>query len=260
MIHRYFHRYYIPNPDNQGLVLSRNIQQRSPKPKESNPKMKAGGTYCTAWFNHGKNPNGTSSKYEYAVQIEAETSGRPRKEPLNPQMRYTVMKSENDVHVVKFKEHSNRGAVYGYVVFPATPKAAVDVGNEGPIESVLHQSIIMAEETTNQKLYISVEHPQLDLQRKTESPSWCNGGTTSPSESNDVRENLLFCSKSTGQSVHVNLRNHARWSSLTSLFVGGKNKSDEKSNFLDPAGAPTKSLVKFINLRNGAATEVAFEQ
>ena len=35
--------------------------------------------------------------YEYAVQIEAEASGCPKKGQLNPQMRYTVVKREDDV-------------------------------------------------------------------------------------------------------------------------------------------------------------------
>ena len=217
------------------------------------------GSYCTALFNHGKNPSGKTSKYEFTVQIEAETVGRPKKPQFVRSERYSVLKQSTMTHVVEFKKHNERGLVYGYVVFPLAASKEVELGEEGPIESVKQQSIIMAEETTNPKgLYISVKSPQLKLEPKKQSPAWCKAGTTEPSRSDDVDETLLYCSKSADQSVHVNLREPAKWTKLESLHVGGKDKSSSLSNYLDPAGAPNKKLLKFIKLKNGAETEVAF--
>ncbi|XP_028413925.1 uncharacterized protein LOC114536772 [Dendronephthya gigantea] len=252
-------RYYVPNPDSQGLVLHRNQRQDSYKANR-NPPEATNGMYCTAWFNHGRNPSGAKSKYEYAVQVNAEPSSGTKKAQLVPSNRYRVIKKSAKTHVVEFKEHNGRGLVYGYVVFPISPSKAVRVGKSGPIKSVLQQSIMMTEETTSPKrLYISVKSPQLKLEQIDQSPSWCKGGKTNPSRNGDVDETLLYCSKSADQSVHINLRKPNQWSRLLSLYVGGKNKTGSKSDYLERAEAPNHSLLKFNKLQNGAETEVAFQ-
>jgi hypothetical protein len=255
-----YNRYYIRNPDQQGLVFWRNQRQESVKSKGL--FTKSCGIYCTAWFNHGKNPAASTSKnkYEYAIQVDAEPVGRPQKPYLDLQNRYRVIKQDKAVHVVKFNKHNDRGTVYGYVVFPLSPKAPVNVGSKGPIAFVHNQSVIMVEETTQPaRLYISVNSPQLNFQKKEGSPSWCNGGTTSPTRFSEVDETLLFCSKSTGHDIHINLRNNEKWSKLRSLKVGGSDKTRRASDYLQPGGAPTQNPLKFINLRNGADTEVSYQ-
>lgn len=240
------------------MVLHRNQRQDSYKTNKAPPEG-TNGIYCTAWFNHGKNPSGAASKYEYAVQVEAEPTGGTKKTQLVPSDRYRVIKKSSKTHVVEFKKYNGRGLVYGYVVFPIGPSKAVKLGRKGPIESVLQQSIMMAEETTSPKgLYISVKSPQLKLELKDQSPSWCQRGTTTPSKNGDVDETLLYCSKSADQSVHINLREPSKWSSLHSLHVGGKDKLSSKSDYLERAKAPNQKLLKFNQLRNGAETEVAF--
>ena len=253
-------RYYIRNPDQQGLVFSRNQRQESMASKGKNTK--SCGIYCTAWFNHGKNPSAsaTKDKYEYAVQVNAEPIGRKQKPYLDLQNRYRVIKQGKSVHVVKFNKHNNRGTVYGYVVFPLSPKAPVKVGRRGPIAFVHDQSIIMVEETTKPaRVYISVNSPQLNFQKKEGSPSWCNGGTMSPTRFTEVDETLLYCSKSTGHDINIDLRNNKKWSTLRSLKVGGSDKTNRASDYLQPGGAPTQNPLKFINLRNGADTEVSYQ-
>lgn len=241
------------------MVFHRNQRQDSFKANSATP-IATNGMYCTAWFNHGKNPTGLTSKYEYAVQVEAEPTGGTNKPQLVPSNRYQVIKRSVEAHVVEFSKHNGRGLVYGYVVFPSVLSNPVELGSNGPIESVLQQSIMMAEETTSpNELYISVKSPQLNLRLKSPSPSWCQKGTTTPSKSGDVDETLLYCSKSADQSVHINIREPSKWSRLSSLHVGGKDKLRFKSDYLDPAGAPNQKLFKFNKIRNGAETEVAFQ-
>ena len=250
-------RYYIPNPEDQGLVFSRKQSQTSVKSKKKNKQ--SNGVYCTAWFNHGQNPTAAKRKYEYAVQVDAEPVGRSPKPLLQPANRYKVIKQGKNAHVVKFQDHNGRGTVHGYVVFPISPSTPVKVGRRGPIASVYNQSVIMVEETTSpKKLYIAVNSPQLNLTKKDGSPEWCNEGNVSPTQFSQVDETLLFCSKSIGHTVHVNLHNNNEWSGLESLEVGGKDKTNSVSDYVFPAGAPTQNPLKFFNIINGRDTEITF--
>ncbi|CAB3991586.1 Chondroitin sulfate ABC exolyase [Paramuricea clavata] len=254
-------RYYIPNPDTQGLVFSRNKRQDSVKGnvKTATP---TNGMYCTAWFNHGRSPSTTAGKdeYEYAVQVDAEPVGESSKPLLVSGNSYSVILKTNTAHVVKFPSTTNkRGTVYGYVVFPINPANPVALGDEGPLLSVLNQTVIMTEEKAHPaRLHISASNPQLNLKERQGSPSWCKGGNTSPRTKKDVEETLLFCSTSTSQAIHVNFRENAKWSRLVHLYVGGKDKTGNKEHYLVPTGSPRENAFKFINMRNGADTEVEF--
>jgi hypothetical protein len=254
-------RYYIPNPDTQGLVFSRDKRQNSVKDYQKTATP-TNGIYCTAWFNHGSSPSTTAGKdeYEYAVQVGAEPVGGSSKPLLLPGNSYSVIMKADTAHVVKFPAISNkRGVVHGYVVFPINPPNPVSLGTHGPLLSVLRQTVIMAEETTNPaKLHVSVSNPQLNLQERSGSPLWCQGGTTSPRTRDDVQETLLFCSKSTSQPIHVNLRDSAKWSRLVHLYVGGKDQTWNKNHYLVPTGPPRQNPLQFINIKNGADTEVEF--
>ena len=249
----YLLRYYIPNPDDQGLVFTRNKEQNSVKSLRTGQKSQ--GTYCTAWFNHGTNPSGSKNGYEYAVQVEAEPSGGVEKQPI-PSNFYSVIKKDTDAHVVRFLSTNGRGTVHGYVVFPVAPADPINLS--GPLTSVHNQSIIMVEEKASpDRLYISVTSPQLNLTKTSGSPSWCEGGNTAPSKSEDVDETLLYCAKSKVQVVHVSLRE--TWSTLKSLHVGGKNKMGDQNLYL-VQGSPATRNLKFINLRNGADTEISYDR
>jgi hypothetical protein len=220
--------------------------------------------YCTAWFNHGSSSSTTplNSEYEYAVQVDAEPDGGSSKPLLVPGNSYSVKMKTDTAHVVEFLATTNkRGIVYGYVVFPINPPNPVALGNEGPLLSVLNQTVIMTEEKTNPaKLHISVSNPQLNLKERPGSPSWCQGGTTSPRTKQDVQETLLFCSKSTSQAIHVNLRNNAKWSRLVHLYVDGNDETWNKDHYLQPKVLPRQNPSKFTNIKNGADIEVEFSE
>ena len=244
----HFRRYYVPNPDDQGLVFALNTVQNTVTEKGD----ASSGTYCTAWFNHGTSPSGDKAKYRYVVQVAAEPFGETGKDAV-PSSFFEIIQQDANAHVVKFPSTNGRGDVHGYVVFPVVPSHLTFSG--GPLSSVSDQSIIMVEKKTEpDKLYVSVTSPQLKLTKESGSPSWCSSGTTSPSANSDVDETLLYCSKSAAQQVRVNLRTAP--STAQSLHVGGKDKTSEKNDFLT-VGSPATQLT-FINLRNGADTEVSF--
>ena len=245
-------RYYIPDAEEQGLVFHRGRVQNSFKSKE--PQKESSGTYCTAWLNHGTSPSADKSKYRYVVQVDAEPIGKTGKNAV-PSNFYEIKKQDTNAHVVKFPSTNGRGKIQGYVVFSAAPSSPITF-SEGPLSSVFEQSIIMVEEKTGpDKLYISVAYPQLDLTKVKGASSWCDNGVTNPSGSNNVDETLLFCSKSRGKNVRVDL--HAAPPSFTSLRVGGKEKTSVKSDFLQQGPTPATKLT-FKNLRDGADTEVWF--
>ncbi|CAB3996095.1 Retrovirus-related Pol poly from transposon [Paramuricea clavata] len=93
-------RYYIPNPDTQGLVFSRNKPQESVKGNEITATP-TNGMYCTAWFNHGRSPSPTTGKneYEYAVQVDAEPVGGSSKLLLVPGNSYSVIMKADTAHL-----------------------------------------------------------------------------------------------------------------------------------------------------------------
>ena len=247
-------RYYIPKPKKQGLVFYRHRVQESFKSKGVG--VGSSGNYCTAWFNHGMKPSKKKARYEYAVQVDAEPIGKPGKDAIDPSKFYEVKKKNRNAHVVKFPSTENkRGTVHGYVVFPVAPAEPITF-SDGPLSNVHHQSIIMVEETSN-KLYISLTSPKLNMKTKSNSPSWCNSGNTNPWTMDKLDETLLYCSKSTDQSVHVNLNANAP-TTLKSLYVGGSDKTEKKDHFVKQE-TPKTSLA-FMNLRNGADTEIVFEK
>ena len=246
-------RYYIPKPQKQGLVFYRNIEQKSFE--STGVGVESSGKYCTAWFNHGMKPLKKKARYEYAVQVDAEPIGKPGKKAIDPSKFYEVEKKNRNAHVVKFPSKNGRGTVHGYVVFPVAPAQPITFSS-GPLSNVYHQSIIMVEEKSN-KLYISLTSPKLNMKTKSNSPSWCNSGNTNPRTMDKLDETLLYCSKSTDQSVHVHLNANAP-TTLTSLYVGGSEKTSDKDHFVKQE-TPKTSLA-FMNLRNGADTEIVFEK
>ena len=217
--------------------------------------VESSGNYCTAWFNHSMKPSKKKARYEYAVQVDAEPIGKPGKKAIDPSKFYQVKKKNRNAHVVKFPSKNKRGTVHGYVLFPVAPAKPITF-SDGPLSNVYHQSIIMVEEKSD-KLYISLTSPKLNMNTKSYSPSWCNSGNTNPWTTDKLDETLLYCSKSTDQSVRVDLNAKAP-TTLTSLYIGGSDKTNDKDDFVKQ-GSPKTSLA-FMNLRNGADTEIVFEK
>ena len=245
------YRYYVPDAEEQGLVFHRGRDQSSFKSRKA--QTPSSGTYCTAWFNHGIRPSGDKAKYRYVVQVAAEPVGATGKDAV-PSNFYEIKQQDANAHVVKFPSANRRGEFHGFVVFPLASSSPITF-SEGPLSSVSDQSIIMVEKKSEpDKLYISVTSPQLELTKKSGSPSWCNIGKTNPVSSGDVDETLLYCSKSASQQVRINLRTAP--STVKSLHVGGKDKMSEKNDYLKKGNPSTK--LTFENLRNGADTEVSF--
>ena len=233
-------------------MFSRGRSQTSVK--STGTGVESSGIYCTAWFNHGTSPSGKKTKYVYTVQVDAEPVGEAGKDSITPKSFYRVKRQNQDAHVVRFQSANGRGIVHGYVVFPVAPVSPITF-TRGPLSSIHHQSIIMVEEKTGpDKFYISATSPKLNMQTKSGSPPWCNSGNTNPVTMDNLDETLLYCSKSTDQSVRVDLRNAP--STLKSLHVGGTDKTSDKNDYVQQ-GSPSTRLT-FLNLRNGADTEILF--
>jgi len=111
------------------------------------------GDFATAWLDHGLAPKNASYQYViYPFQNKDELKKIGDK--IKNEDSYTILKADNDAHIVLDKETNTTG----YVVFESTEKI-----ENGLLKKVSEPSLIMIREDDSNKITVSAVQPDLNF-------------------------------------------------------------------------------------------------
>ena len=186
-------------------------------------------------FNHGSNPNGT-------LWIRRANRGGSKRSSKD-----RTVGSSNDIHCCKEggwcarreiqrKQQSRRYPWLG--CNSSSTKNCSGCRKWEPYRICSTPEYHNSWRTTNQKRYISVKIPQLDLQKKSESPFWCEEGTTSPSESKDMKS-YFFVPRALVSLRNVILHNNGSGQVWRHDLLAGKISRRRKAIFWTKQGHET---------------------